>query len=180
MNVLDAEHAGRAVIFITKQIANELGVKYYTCMMNVALTVSERQHLRQLQKQRRDDDGYVKVTVVLMLDAGRGLATVAQDLGLDETTVYRYVRAFADLGLEKYLAHEQSGYWGLLNSAQLAHLCREVNTTLHTDCKALQAWLLRTYRVACSLSCLTDLLHRLGFTYKLTTPALPGRCGGAS
>ncbi|AWM31455.1 IS630 family transposase [Hymenobacter nivis] len=138
--------------------------------MNVELTVSERQHLRQLQKQRRDDEGYVKVTVVLMLDAGRGLATVAQDLGLDETTVYRYVRAFTDLGLEKYLAHEQPGYWGLLCSAQLAHLCREVNTTLYTDCKAIQAWLLRTYQVTYSLSGLTDLLHRLGFTYKLTTP----------
>ncbi|AWM32485.1 winged helix-turn-helix domain-containing protein [Hymenobacter nivis] len=138
--------------------------------MNVELPVSERQHLRQLQKQRRDDDGYVKVTVVLMLDAGRSLATVAQDLGLDETTVYRYVRAFTDLGLEKYLAHEQPGYWGLLTSAQLAHLCQEVNTTLYTDCKDLQAWLWRTYQGAYSRLGLTDLLHRLGFTYKLTTP----------
>jgi transposase len=138
--------------------------------MNVRLTAADRQQLRQLQKQRRDDDGYVKVTVVLMLDAGRSLATVAQDLGLDETTVYRYVRAFTDLGLEKYLAHEQPGYWGLLSSAQLAHLCQQVNTTLYTDCKDLQAWLLRTYRVAYSRAGLTDLLHRLGFTYKLTTP----------
>ncbi|MEJ7662227.1 MAG: hypothetical protein WKG07_22985 [Hymenobacter sp.] len=36
--------------------------------MNVELTESERQHLRQLQKQRRDEAGYVKVTVVLLLD----------------------------------------------------------------------------------------------------------------
>jgi transposase len=138
--------------------------------MNVRLTAAEYQQLRQLQKQRRDEAGYVKVTVVLMLDAGRSLATVAQDLGLDETTVYRYVRAFTDLGLEKYLAHEQPGYWGLLTSTQLAHLCQQVNTTLYTDCKDLQAWLRRTYQVAYSRSGLTDLLHRLGFTYKLTTP----------
>ena len=59
---------------------------------------------------------------------------------------------------------------GLLTSAQLAHLCREVNATLYTNCQALQAWLLRTYRVAYSRSGLTDLLHRLGFPYKLTTP----------
>ena len=32
------------------------------------LTATER--LQQWQKQRRDDEGYVKVTVVLMLDAG--------------------------------------------------------------------------------------------------------------
>ena len=57
-----------------------------------------------------------------------------------------------------------------MSSAQLAHLCREVNTTLHTDCQAIQAWLLRTHQVDCSLSGLRDLLHRLGFTYKLTTP----------
>lgn len=138
--------------------------------MNVRLTDAERTQLRQWQKQRRDNDGYVKVTVLLMLDAGRPLATVVQDLGLDEATVYRYARAFADLGLAKYLAHEQPGYWGLLTSAQLAHLCQQVNTQLYTDCKALQDWLLRTHRVRYSVSGLTDLLHRLGFTYKLTTP----------
>ena len=138
--------------------------------MNVCLTDAERTQLRQWQEQRRDNDGYVKVTVLLMLDAGRSLATVTQDLGLDEATVYRYVRALADLGLTKYLAHEQPGYWGLLSSAQLAHLCQEVNATLYTDCKAIQAWLARTYRVTYSISGLTDLLHQLGFTYKLTTP----------
>ena len=138
--------------------------------MKGSLTVAERAQLRQWQKQRRDNDGYVKVTVVLMLDVGWPVATVAETLGLDEATVYRYARAFADLGLAKYLAPEQPGYWGLLTSAQLAHLCQQVNTQLYTDCKDLQDWLLRTHRVHYSVSGLTDLLHRLGFTYKLTTP----------
>jgi len=138
--------------------------------MKVELTTSERQQLRQWQKQQRDDEEYVKVTVLLLLDTGWSLASVAEALGLDEATVYRYVRAFTDLGLGKYLAHEQPGYWGLLTSAQLAHLCQQVNTPLYTDCKGLQDWLLRTYRVQYSVSGLTDLLHRLGFTYKLTTP----------
>jgi hypothetical protein len=40
--------------------------------MRLELTDAEHKHLRQLQKQRRDDEGYVKVTVVLMLDAGWG------------------------------------------------------------------------------------------------------------
>ncbi|WP_082773727.1 helix-turn-helix domain-containing protein [Hymenobacter sp. PAMC 26628] len=39
--------------------------------------------------------------------------------------------------------------------------------------KALQAWVAATYGVAYSVSGLTEFLHRLGFTYKLTTP-LPG------
>ncbi len=105
-----------------------------------------------------------------MLDSDWPVGSGAEALGLDEATRYRYVRAFADLGLDKYLAHERPGYWGLLSSAQLAHPCRELNTTLYTDSKALQAWLLRTHRVAYSRSGLTDLLHRLGFTYKRTPP----------
>jgi transposase len=138
--------------------------------MNVGLTDAERQQLRQWQKQRRDDEGYVKVTVVLMLNAGRTAATVAQDLGLDDSTVYRYAEAFARLGLDKYLQHEQQGYWGRLTSAQLAGLCRELRQTLYTDCRAIQAWLAQATGVRYSISGLTDLLHRLGFVYKLTTP----------
>jgi transposase len=138
--------------------------------MNVELTEPERQQLRQLQKQRRDEAGYVQVTVILLLDKGRPLSTIADDLGLDEATVYRYVRAFGTFGVDQYLAHEQLGYGGLLTSAQLVHLCQQVNATLYTDSQHVRDWLLRTYQVPYSRSGLTDLLHRLGFTYKLTTP----------
>lgn len=45
--------------------------------MNLELTETERVHLRQLQKQRRDEQGYVKVTVTVVLDAGWGAGQVA-------------------------------------------------------------------------------------------------------
>ena len=138
--------------------------------MKVDLTDADRQHLRQLQKQRRDDEGYVKVTVVLMLDAGWGAGQVAQALGLDEGTVYRYAQAWQRLGRDKYLVHEQPGYWGLLCSAGLAALSREVERTLYCDVRAIGAWLRRYWGVDYSVSGLTQLLHRLGFSYKLTTP----------
>ncbi|WP_206780455.1 hypothetical protein [Hymenobacter amundsenii] len=47
------------------------------------MTDDQRQHLRQLQKQSRDDVSYVKVTVLLLLDRGRSQVIVAEDLGLD-------------------------------------------------------------------------------------------------
>ena len=56
------------------------------------LTATERVRLRQWQ--RRDNDGYVKVTAVLMLDAGWPVAAVGETLGLNETTVCRSARAF--------------------------------------------------------------------------------------
>lgn len=147
--------------------------------MTVTLTNSDRQHLRQLQKERRDDEGYVKVTVILLLDKGRSAGSIAEDLGLDDGTVYRYAQAWQRLGVEKYLAHEAPGYWGLLPSAGLAALSQQVEQTLYTDVRAVGAWLQRHWGVAYSTSGLTQLLHRLGFSYKLTTPvpceAAPGR-----
>lgn len=138
--------------------------------MKVELTDADRQHLRQLQKQQRDDEGYVKVTVILLLDKGRPATMIADDLGLDEATVYRYAQAWQQLGREKYLLHETRSYWGLLCSAGLAALSREVEQTLYTDVRAIGVWLTRYWGVAYSVSGLTQLLHRLGFSYKLTTP----------
>ena len=59
---------------------------------------------------------------------------------------------------------------GLLTSAQLAHLCQQVNATRYTDCPDVRAGLLRTYQVPYSRSGLTGLLHRLGFPDQLITP----------
>ena len=69
--------------------------------MNLVLTEPERGQLRAWQKQRRDKAGYVKVTVVLLLDKGWAVATIAETLGLDDGTVYRYAQAYQLQGLEK-------------------------------------------------------------------------------
>ena len=137
--------------------------------MELTLTASERVLLRQAQSACRGQAGYVPVTVLLMLDHGRPAAAIAQDLGLDVSSVYRYAQTYRLQGLRGYLAAEQPGYWGLLSSVQLAGLCRELGQTLYTDCRAIAAWLAVTYEVHYSVSGLTDLLHRLGYRYKLTT-----------
>ena len=137
--------------------------------MVVSLPDAERQLLRQAQRACRGKAGYVPVTVLLMLDRGRAVAAIAEDLGLDEATVYRYRQTYQLLGLAGYLRTEQPGYWGLLTSVQLAGLCRELGQQLYTDCRAIADWLARTYGMRYSVSGLTDLLHRLGYSYKLTT-----------
>lgn len=85
--------------------------------MDLTLTEVERAGLRALQKERRDEAGYVKVTVVLLLDEGRSVASIAEDLGLDDGTVYRYSQFYQPHGLTKYLTADQARYWGLLTSA---------------------------------------------------------------
>lgn len=52
--------------------------------MILPLSDAERNQLWILQEQRRDEAGYVKVTVLLLLDKGRTVARIAEALGLDD------------------------------------------------------------------------------------------------
>ena len=58
---------------------------------------------------------------------------------------------------------------GLLTSAPLAGLRRELDRALYTNCRPIADWLSSTYGVRYSVSDLTDLLHRLGFGILVTT-----------
>ncbi|MGI4869637.1 MAG: hypothetical protein ACRYFX_00495 [Janthinobacterium lividum] len=71
--------------------------------------------------------------------------------------------------MRQYLDQERPGYWDRLTGAQLARLCHELNSRLYFDTKAIQTWGLDTCRVAYPRPGLTNLLHRLGFPYYLTT-----------
>ncbi len=136
--------------------------------MALQLTDAERQTLRGLQRQHRDGPRYVKVTVLLLLDKGRSVPYIADDLGLDPATVYRYAAAYQTQGLASYLAPEtQTG--GDLTSAQLGRLCRELDAHLYPDCRSIRDWVTATCSVTYSISGLTDLRHRLGYTCNRTT-----------
>ena len=147
--------------------------------MNVALSDTERVLLRQAQRACRGQAGYVPVTVLLMLDHGRAPAAIAEDLGLDRASVYRYAEAHRERGLAAMLAAERVGYAGLLNEAQVAELRAEIKRTLYTDCRQIADWLAAAYGVQYTVSGLTDCLHRLGFSYKLTT-AVPCQADAAA
>ena len=101
--------------------------------MQVSFTDTERVLLRQAQYACRGKAGYVPVTVLLLLDHGRSAAAIAQDLGLDESTVHRYAQACHRQGLAALLAKEAPGYAGRLSSVHLAELRAEIGRTLYTD-----------------------------------------------
>ena len=148
--------------------------------MEFALSDAERQALRHMQAHCRERAAYVPVTVVLLLDKGRSVPSIADDLGVSQATVYRHAGAWQAQGLAAFARPDgqTGGYWGLLTSAQLAHLCQELARHVYTDCRQIADWLALTCHVQYSVSGLTDLLHRLGFSYKLTT-AVPCEANAA-
>ena len=118
---------------------------------------SKRVLLKQAQRAGRGQVGYVPVTGLIMLDQGHAAATVAPVLGLDASSVYRYAQTRQLQDPVGYLRAEQPGHWGLLASAQLAGLRRELDQALYTDCRAIADWLAATYGVRYSVSALTAL-----------------------
>ena len=60
--------------------------------MELTLPDSERVLLQQAQRACRGQAGYVPATVLLMLDQGHAAAAVAQTLGVDASSVYRYAQ----------------------------------------------------------------------------------------
>ena len=148
--------------------------------MDLQLSESDRIALRRLQAHCRERVDYVPVTIVLLLDKGRSVSSIADDLGVSEATVYRYAGAYQAQGLRAFAGSDSQagGYWGRLTSFQLADLCQELGRHVYTDCRQIGDWLALTCQVEYTISGLTDLLHRLGFSYKLTT-AVPCEANAA-
>lgn len=136
--------------------------------MDVDLTDKERLELQTLQKRLKERWAYVRVTSILMLSDGFGAAQISSILGIDDNSVYRYQKAYLELGLCDFLSRDYQGYFGKLDSVQLGSLCSELTNTLYTNTQAVCDYVHRTFGVVYTNQGITKLLHRLGFSYKKT------------
>ena len=107
--------------------------------MEIQLSTSEMGVLRKLQRNLARSSDYARVTCVLMLGMGNSPSFAASCLGIDVSTVYRYRSAYLHGGAEELLENRHKGYWGLLDSRQLAALCKELREHIYTDAKGVAA-----------------------------------------
>lgn len=124
--------------------------------------------LRVLQRAHKDKRVFVKVTVLLMLHQGFTPRMIADSLGIDDSTVYRYRQGFEEFGLEDYLKTFFVAYSGQLSGEEEQQLLAEVRQRLYINSKQVAAYIEREFGIRYSLSAVVKLLHRLGFTYKKT------------
>ena len=137
--------------------------------MQMELSKSEEELLRRLQRNLSGSAEYARVTCILMLHKGNSPAFVADCLGIDASTVYRYRAAYLHGGEDELLENRYKGYWGELDSGRSAALHRGLKSRVYTEAKSVKAWIQTTLGVRYSLSGVVDLLNRIGFTYKKTT-----------
>lgn len=137
--------------------------------MALHLTDEERDSLKRYQRNVSDRSSYVKVTTILLLHKGLAPIEIADILGIDISTIYRYGNSYSQDGVDKYLSTDYKGYWGLLSSHQISELRKELNTNLYTDSKDLAQWIKNRWGIIYTSSGVVDLLNRIGYTYKQTT-----------
>jgi transposase len=136
--------------------------------MDLQLKREERDELKRYQRNVSDRSSYIKVTTILMIDKGLDLIEISDHLGIDSTTIYRYLNSYKQDGLSTYLTTNYKGYWGQLSSHQISQLRKELNTNLYTDSKDIASWIKNQWDIAYTPQGVVDLLNRIGFTYKQT------------
>ena len=138
-------------------------------VVKIELSPSEIKELQRIQKKDRfHRRRFIKATVLLMLHHGFSFADIQMSLTLDDNTIRRYVRAYEQRGLKRYMEDGYVPYCGKLSDEQEQLLVLHLDEYLYEDAKAICAYVWQTFGVRYSISGMRDLLHRLGFAYKQT------------
>lgn len=132
------------------------------------LDIDTIKRLRVLQRKHKDKRVYIKVTVLLMLHQGHAAQDIAESLGIDDSTVYRYRQGFEELGLHDYLKTFYVAYSGQLTEDEEQQLLVEVRQHLYINSLEVATYIEREFGVVYSSSAVVKLLNRLGFVYKKT------------
>lgn len=148
-------------------------------MNKIQLTSEQRELLRTIQRQTKDKRVYRKVSVILGLDINLTVQQLVSTLGLDESTIKRYKKAFLKQGLKNYLEDAYKPYSGQLNSQQLLLLVKELNNNLYTTTTQVADWIYQAFGIRYKSNSVRALLKRLGFSYK-KTKLIPGKADAAA
>jgi transposase len=129
----------------------------------------ERRH-RLLRDKRQAD----RVKAVIALSKGWSAAQIAEILLFDEKTSRQYFDRYRQGGIQALLDDNYSGAEPKLSEHQMSELEDYLEEHIMPHAKSVIAHIKKQYRVSYSVSGVTDLLHRLGFSYKKPTH-VPGK-----
>lgn len=137
--------------------------------MDHQISHEDFKELRKIQKKtdlhpRR----YKKVTVLIMLYQKHSVSVIEAALGLDDNTIRRYAKGYEKRGLKNYLKDGYIPYSGRLDNEQEKQLVGHLDTFLYSTVSSVCAYVKAEFEEEYSVSGMTDLLHRLGFSYKKT------------
>jgi transposase len=138
------------------------------------LTKNQRKELlRELSKEdkRRYAD---RIRVILLLDEGETYSDISKFLFLDEGTIANYRRRYKEGGVEGLIIDDYKGKRSYLSESEQSIVVNFLESKVCLSTKEIIDYIERKFDISYSVSGITDLLHRIGFTYK-KVKAVPGK-----
>jgi transposase len=143
-------------------------------MKDYALSKEKIAELEKFHHSLHDKRQADRVKAVIALSKGWSAAQVAEILLFDEKTSRCYFERYRQGGLPALLDDNYTGAEPKLDEHQISELDAYLEEHILPDAKTVIAHIYKLYGIHYSLSGVTDLLHRLGFSYK--KPAhIPGK-----
>lgn len=143
-------------------------------MKGFELSKSEVVRLKDLHKtlsRRQDAD---KVKAVLLLGTGWTEHDVAEALLVDEKTVGRYVERYRQDCHGEFWLMDYHGSEPKLTETQMRQLDTHLQSRIYLTVAGIASYVSQTFGVTYSEQGMTNLLHRLEFTYK-KPKVVPGK-----
>ena len=138
--------------------------------MGSFLSKKQRQELLdelKLERVRRYAD---RLKVILLLDDGKTYKNIAGFLFLDEGTIGNYKKRYKRGGVEGLINDQYFGRVAVLSPKEMIILSNNLQSKIFPTTKAVIAHIQEKFGVKYSQSGATNLLHRLGFSFKKATP----------
>ena len=125
------------------------------------ISTLKRAH-RAVKKKR---DAY-RINAIVLLGTGWTIIEVAEVLLLDDETIRNYMKRYKSGELNALLNDNYKGYSGKLLKPEIEQLDSHLNETTYLRTQDIVSYVARHFKVAYSISGMTDLLHRLNYSYK--------------
>ena len=142
--------------------------------MKSFLTPGEIEVLREGHKACRKKRSADRIKTILLLDKGFTFEEVAEMLMLDDSTIRRYLADYQHGGIDVLIEDNYRGGLSYLTAVEQQELKEHVQAKLYSRAWEVCDWVLERFGVDYSNQGMTDLLHRLGFSYKKTR-IVPGK-----
>jgi transposase len=135
-------------------------------MNGLTLTSAEITSLKQAHRACKDKRAADRIKAVYSLGVGFSVEDVVDILMLDKETLRNYVKRYQSGGIKALIEEHYKGSVAKLSVIQLKELDEHLEQNTYLTVEAIIAYVDERYGVSYTVSGMTDLLHRLKFTYK--------------
>jgi len=135
-------------------------------MNGFTLTQDQINELRRAHRSAKDKREADRIKAIYSLGTGFSVKDVVAILMLDEETLRNYVKRYQSGGINELIVDHYKGSCAKLTIEECAELDQHLQKNTYLTIEAIVAYVKQTYNVVYSVSGMTDLLHRMDFTYK--------------